>query len=53
MVLAERKVVPFYVRGSRVRPGSIAYWWLRFMDRRDLFELKFALLVGVMLCGGL
>lgn len=56
MVLAERKVVAFTskgVRKTRVRPGSIAYWCLRFWDRQDLFEVKFALLISVVLFGGM
>lgn len=53
MVLADRQVVSLGVKSSRVRPGSIAYWCLRFWDREDLFEFKLALLAGILLCGGI
>ncbi len=49
----EEKKVFLALRKTRVRPGSIAYWVLRFFDRRDLFEFKLFLFCLVMLCGGM
>lgn len=37
----------------RVRPGSLADWWCRFFDRRDLLEIKLLIFGIALLCGGM